>query len=115
MRSISLLGRAVGSIVLLLAEAAAEAHPGVGIVQDRRGNVFFTDLKRVWRITADGRMSVWVPDVHTHELCLDAEDNLYGEHLWGEGGGWRHRVLCVRRDGCAGSCRTAKWLPSSPD
>jgi hypothetical protein len=85
--------------ILLLAEAAAEAHPGVGIVQDSRGNVFFTDLKQVWRITADGRMSVWVPDVHTHELCLDAEDNLYGEHLWGAGGGWRHRVWCMKRDG----------------
>ena len=81
MRSISLLGGAVGSIILLLADAAAEAHPGVGIVQDRRGNVFFTDLKRVWRITADGQMSVWLPDVHTHELCLAAEDSLYGEHL----------------------------------
>ena len=100
MRSMSLLGRAVGSLVLLLAEAAAaEAHPGVGIVQDRRGNVFFTDLKQVWRITADGKISIWVPDVHTHELCLDAEGNLYGEHLWGEGGGWRHRVWCMRRDG----------------
>jgi sugar lactone lactonase YvrE len=94
-----LLSGAVGSLVLLLAEAAAEAHPGVGIVQDRHGNIFFTDLKQVWRITADGKMAVWVPDVHTHELCLDADDNLYGEHLWGEGGGWRHRVWCKRRDG----------------
>jgi hypothetical protein len=94
-----LLENAVASIILLLAGAAAEAHPGVGIVQDRRGNVFFTDLKQVWRITPDGRMSVWVPDVHTHELCLDAEDNLYGEHVWGAGGGWRHRVWCMKRDG----------------
>jgi hypothetical protein len=86
-------------MALLLAEAAAEAHPGVGIVQDRSGNVFFTDLRQVWRISADGKMSVCVPDVHTHELCLDAEDNLYGEHLWGAGGGWRHRVWCMRRDG----------------
>jgi hypothetical protein len=83
---------------MLLAEAA-EAHPGVGIVQDRRGNVFFTDLRQVWRITADGKLSVWVPGVHTHELCLDAEDNLYGEHVWGTGGGWRHRVWCKKRDG----------------
>src|SRR5262249_43991336 len=34
-----------------------------------------------------------------HELCLDADDNLYGEHLWGAGGGWRHRVWCLKRDG----------------
>jgi hypothetical protein len=99
MRTSPLLWGAVGSLVLLHVEVVAEAHPGVGIVQDRRGNVFFTDLKQVWKITADGRMSVWVPDVHTHELCLDADDNLYGEHLWGAGGGWRHRVWCMTRDG----------------
>jgi hypothetical protein len=68
-------------------------------VQDSHGNVFFTDLKQIWKITPDGKMSVVVPDVQTHELCLDAEDNLYGEYLWGAGGGWRHRVWCLKRDG----------------
>jgi hypothetical protein len=82
-----------------LTGAAAEGHPGVGIVQDSRGNVFFTDLKQIWKITPDDKVSVAVPNVHTHELCLDAEDNLYGEHLWGGGGGWRHRVWCLKRDG----------------
>jgi hypothetical protein len=94
-----LLWSTVSSIVLLLTGTAAEGHPGVGIVQDSRGNVFFTDLKQVWKITPDNTMSVAVPDVHTHELCLDAEDNLYGEHLWGGGGRWRHRVWCLKRDG----------------
>jgi hypothetical protein len=99
MRSAPLLWFAVSLLVLLWTGTAAEGHPGVGIVQDGRGNVFFTDLKQVWKITPDGKMSVAVPDVHTHELCLDAEDNLYGEHLWGAGGGWRHRVWCLKRDG----------------
>jgi hypothetical protein len=90
---------AAASLVLLLAGTSAKAHPGVGIVQDSRGNVFFTDLKQVWQITPDGTVSVAVPEVHTHELCLDADDTLYGEHLWGEGGGWRHRVWCRKRDG----------------
>src|SRR5439155_4365104 len=89
----------LGLLVLILSVAMAHTHPGVGIVQDSRGNVFFTDLKQVWKIAPDGRMSVAVPDVHTHELCLDADDNLYGEHLWGEGGGWRHRVWRLNRDG----------------
>jgi sugar lactone lactonase YvrE len=44
-------------------------------------------------------MSVAVPGVHTHELCVDAQDNLYGEHLWGEGDGWRHRVWRRQPDG----------------
>ncbi len=85
------------AVVLLLAGCAAPlaAHPGVGIVMDRRGNVFYTDLKQVWRISPDGRKTVAVANVHTHELCLDAQGNLYGEHLWYEGetsGKWGHRV-----------------------
>ncbi len=89
-------------LVLMLAGAAAQAHPGVGIVKDSRGNLFYTDLEQVWKIAPDGKKSVAVPNVHTHELCLDAEDNLYGEHLWYEGEAtkkWGHRVWCLKRDG----------------
>jgi len=89
-------------LVLMLAGAAAQAHPGVGIVKDSRGNLFYTDLKQVWKIMPDGKKSVAVPNVHTHELCLDAGDNLYGEHLWYEGEAtkkWGHRVWCLKRDG----------------
>jgi len=71
------------------------AHPGTGIVMDRKGNVFYTDLEQVWRIAPGGRKTVAVRDVHTHELCLDADGNLFGEHLWYEGEAsdrWGHRV-----------------------
>ena len=49
--------------VMLLALAIAgvlpvQGHPGVGIVMDRHGNVFYTDLVQVWMITPDGRQSV---------------------------------------------------------
>jgi sugar lactone lactonase YvrE len=94
--------RLLGSAVVLVAAATVTAHPGVGIVQDSRGNVFFTDLKQVWKVTPDGRKSVAVPAVHSHELCLDADDNLYGEHTWYEGDAtkkWGHRVWCLKRDG----------------
>ena len=89
-------------LFLMLAGVAAQAHPGVGIVKDSRGNLFYTDLKQVWKIMPDGKKSVAVPNVHTHELCLDAEDNLYGEHLWYEGEAtkkWGHRVWCLKDDG----------------
>src|SRR5262245_18803239 len=95
--------RIVAPIILVLCAAGlAKAHPGVGIVQDSRGNVFFTDLKQVWKIAPDGDKSVAVPNVHTHELCLDPDDNLYGEHLWYEGDAtskWSHRVWRLKRDG----------------
>lgn len=71
------------------------AHPGIGIVVDSKNNIYYTDLSRVWRIAPDGSRRVVVPNVHTHELFLDAQDNLFGEHLWYEGdrtGKWGHYV-----------------------
>jgi len=82
-------------LVLLLAATPLIAHPGIGIVIDSRGNLFYTDLEQVWRIAPDGTKSVAVPRVHTHELVLDGADNLYGEHVWYEGektNRWGHYV-----------------------
>jgi streptogramin lyase len=90
------------AIAIFVWPAPAAAHPGVGIVQDSAGNVYYTDLKQVWKIGPDGQKSVAVPNVHTHELCLDAEDNLYGEHLWYEGDAtkkWGHRVWRLAKGG----------------
>lgn len=54
------------------------AHPGVGIVKDSKGNIFFTDLHQVWKIS-NGIKKIIVPDVHSHELYIDKDDNLFGE------------------------------------
>lgn len=93
----------VGFVGLLLSLAAPGlAHPGVGIVMDRSGAVFYTDLEQVWRIAPSGEKSVVVPDVHTHELWLDPDGTLYGEHLWYEGeksDKWGHRVWKRHPDG----------------
>jgi hypothetical protein len=82
--------------VLLIAVApqVASAHPSVSVVMDSRGNVFYSDLNRVWRLTPDGQKSIVVPNVHTHELFIDRQDNLYGEHLWytATTKKWGHRV-----------------------
>lgn len=78
------------------------AHPGVGVVVDSRGNIFYTDLKHVWKVDPQGNKSIAVPNVHTHELYLDAEGNLFGEHLWYEGdrtGKWGHRVWRLSASG----------------
>jgi streptogramin lyase len=87
---------AVLAVALLSATpAAARGHPGVGIVMDSRGNVYYTDLANVWRVGTDGRRTIAVPNVHTHELYLSPGDTLYGEHLWYEGEAsnrWGHYV-----------------------
>lgn len=72
-------------IFSLLISYGAWAHPGTGIVEDSKGNIFYTDLARVWKIDLNGIKTVVVPNVHTHELYMDANDNLMGEHLWYNG------------------------------
>lgn len=87
---------------LLLAALSAAAHPGIGIVMDRNGNVFYTDLTQVWKIAPGGAKSIAVRGVHTHELYLDPAGNLYGEHLWYEGEAtdrWRHYLWRLAADG----------------
>jgi hypothetical protein len=94
--------RLLWTAALLLAAAPATAHPSVSVVMDSRGNVYYSDLKQVWKIAPDGKKSVAVPNVHTHELYVDAEDNLYGEHLWYEGEAtdkWGHYVWRLSTDG----------------
>lgn len=93
--------RFLWSIIFLMITASVSAHPGIGIVMDSRSNVFYTDLKQVWKISSDGTKSIAVANVHTHELYLDAENNLYGEHLWHEGvtNKWRHYVWKLHADG----------------
>jgi uncharacterized protein YlbG (UPF0298 family) len=69
---------------------------------DSKGNVFYTDLKQVWKIDIHGSKSVVVPNVHTHELYIDEHDTLFGEHLWYNGetlNTWGHYVWQYSADG----------------
>ncbi len=80
----------------------ANAHPGIGIVMDSKGNVYYTDLVHVWKISTSGDLSVVVRNVHTHELYMDEKDNLFGEHEWYEGevtDTWGNYVWCFSSDG----------------
>ncbi len=102
--------RSVLLVSLLLVTLSAAAHPGVSVVADSRGNIYYTDLHHVWRVDAAGRKTIAVPNVHTHELAIDAQDNLYGEHLWYEGertDKWGHRVWRRSPDG-----RVADIIPA---
>lgn len=85
--------RFTAGLLILFFCLAAAAHPAVSVVRDSQGNIYYSDLKQVWRIAPDGTQTVAMPGVHTHELCLDASDHLYGEHLWYEGNDkWWHYV-----------------------
>lgn len=66
------------AFIITIMPLLAYAHPGVGIVKDSKDNIFFTDLHQVWKIR-NGVKTVAVPNVHTHELYIDNNDNLFGE------------------------------------
>jgi sugar lactone lactonase YvrE len=98
--------------LLMLFAFEGRAHPGVGIVQDAQGNVYYTDLENVWKRTPDGRLRIVVPRVHTHELYLDPRGNLYGEHVWYEGEAtnkWGHYVWRLSPAG-----HLSKVIPATP-
>jgi hypothetical protein len=91
-----LIGLAIAS------PASLKGHPGVGIVENSKGEIFFTDLKQVWKITTSGELKLAVAAVHTHELFLDTDDNLFGEHLWYNGEAkntWSHYVWKLSANG----------------
>jgi sugar lactone lactonase YvrE len=80
-RAVSKLMRFAGLLLILIAATTAIAHPPVAIVIDGQGNIYYSDLTQVLRRAPDGKLTTAVPNVHTHELALDAAGNLYGEHL----------------------------------
>jgi len=87
------------------------AHPGVGIVRTKGGVVYFTDLSHVWSLSPRGEKTIAVRNVHTHELYLDENGDLFGEHLWYEGDAtkkWGYRVWRLGADGTLSDVVTAR-------
>jgi sugar lactone lactonase YvrE len=72
------------SALVLFVTAEVTAHPATGIVVDRQGQVFFSDLETVWKLSNDGKLSVFREGVsgrHVHELAKDDQDNIYGADI----------------------------------
>lgn len=72
---------AVGLATLAL-PARAEAHPGSGIVVDRRGNVYFviSGSNAIMRLDRDGKATTFVSDERLrapHHLVLGTDGSLY--------------------------------------
>ena len=67
-------------LLFCLLPILAYAHPGIGIVKDSKGIIYYSDLQQVWKIE-NGLKTIAVPGVHSHELYMDSADNLYGEHV----------------------------------
>lgn len=62
-----------GIVAAAMLPAEANAHPSSGIVVDSQGHVYFQDAlgRKVWRVDADGRLSVVTDKWSGHWLALD--------------------------------------------
>ena len=76
------------SFIIVLAVLAAglvcaenvRAHEGWGIVVDRQGQIYFSDIptNTIWRITRDGKLVAFLSNKHSHALVLGEDGTIYG-------------------------------------
>jgi len=73
--------RLLAAIAIGLAATPAVAHPPRGLVVDEAGAVWFSDLRRIWRVATDRKLEQMraAGERHTHELALDHAGNVVGE------------------------------------
>jgi hypothetical protein len=68
---------------VLLIPISSYAHPGIGLVYDGDQTIYYTDLVHIWKLnTITGEASIFLENLHSHELWLDEDGSLYGEHYW---------------------------------
>ena len=87
---------------LNFAHQSAFAHPPTGIVVNKQGIVYFTDLETVWKLDINGSLSVFRSGVngrHVHELALDKDDNLLGADTSNDGSKWISDVWRMEPNG----------------
>lgn len=81
----------------------ASAHPGWGILLDRQGQIFFSDVQTntVWRLNRERRLEAIVTDKHSHSLFRDEQGNLFGEHVSYDNAGarWISSIWKLTPDG----------------
>jgi sugar lactone lactonase YvrE len=74
---------AVVILTFVVAETSI-AHPATGIVVDRKGQIYFSDLETIWKIDSQGKLTAIRAGLngrHVHELSIDAQDNVYGADI----------------------------------
>ncbi len=65
----------------MLLASSVSAHPAWGIVVDRNNQIYFSDIETVWKIDAQGKLTIFragVSGTHVHEINLDGNGNLLG-------------------------------------
>lgn len=69
------------SLFFILLVTDVVSHPAWGIVVDANKRIYFSDLETVYKIDAQGRLSIFRAGAsgrHVHDLSVDADGNVYG-------------------------------------
>lgn len=89
-------------LFLILCSISAFAHPGIGLVYDGDRTIYYTDLTHIWKLdTETGEASIFIENIHSHELWLDESGALFGEHYWYDEPNqvFRHYIWMANSDG----------------
>lgn len=92
-RSFAVIALTVFAQYLFCAENV-RAHEGWGIVVDRQGQIYFSDIptNTIWRITREGKLEAFLSNKHSHALVLGEDGSIYGtqeHHAAAVGSVWR--------------------------
>ena len=69
-------------ILCFCAAQSGIANPGGSLVADRSGTVYFTGKEGVWMQRKTGEKKLVAAGLHVHQLRLDSNGVLYGDHQW---------------------------------
>ena len=89
-------------LLSILIPISIQAHPGIGLVYDGNNTIYFSDLIHIWKMnTQTGEASIFLENIHSHELWLDDDGVLYGEHYWYEESNqvFKHYIWMATPDG----------------
>jgi len=80
-RSSAVILLAVFAQCLFCAENV-RAHEGWGIIVDRQGQTYFSDIptNTIWIITPEGEPKAFLSNKHSHALVLGEDGSIYGTH-----------------------------------
>src|SRR5215510_8631155 len=68
-------------VMVLVFSTSIIAHPGSGIVVDRRGEIYFVDTgSGVWKIDLHGRLTQ-IPGPRFHWMAIDSDNCFSTTHL----------------------------------
>jgi sugar lactone lactonase YvrE len=92
-RSLTLIVLTIFAQCFFCAESV-RAHEGWGIVVDREGQIYFSDIptNTIWRITREGKLEAFLSNKHSHALVLGEDGSIYGtqeHHAAAVGHVWR--------------------------